>query len=372
MPKANNRSTNSGLCGEPPRLAAAFALPWLLYTGFFFLKFFYVTPPAWEVALSAAVIVAFLSAYVAAVRNYYRPARLRVPSAIILGLGVIMAPLNPGANVFFMYPAWFLARAYPTRQALAAIALIATIVIALTLAFDLSANFFLPALLVTAGLGPISLATRRYEETQEALTRSRKEAEHLARIAERERIARDMHDTVGHTLSVIALKSDLAAQLVGQRPDAAAEEIREINAVARQALGEIRATLSGYRELSLEAELEALSGTLSTAGIECRRNIAAVDMPAHIESALAMVFREAVTNVIRHSRAGICTLALGEDGADVVARIHDDGIGVQHEAGNGLTGMRQRIEQIAGSLDVSSDSGTRLTVRLPLAGGQRP
>ena len=230
----------------------------------------------------------------------------------------------------------------------------------------------IPALLVTAGLAPISLATRRYEQTQEALTRSRKETEHLARIAERERIARDMHDTVGHTLSVIALKSDLAAQLAGQRPAAAAEEIREINAVARQALGEIRATLSGYRELSLEAELEALSGTLSTAGIECRRNIAAVDMPAYIESALAMVFREAVTNVIRHSRAGMCTLALGEDGADVVARIHDDGIGMQHEAGNGLTGMRQRIEQIAGSLDVSSDSGTRLTVRLPLAGGQRP
>ena len=371
MPEANNRSTNSGLCGEPPRFAAALALPWLLFTGFFFLKFFYVTPPAWEIALSAAVIVVFLSAYVAALRNYHRPARLRVPSAIILGLGIIMAPLNPGANVFFIYPAWFLARAYPTRQALAVIALIATIVIALTLAFNLSANFFLPALLVTAGLGPISIATRRYEETQEALTRSLKEAEHLARIAERERIARDMHDTVGHTLSVIALKSDLAAQLAGQRP-AAAKEIREINAVARQALGEIRATLSGYRELSLEAELEALSGTLSTAGIECRRNIAAVDMPAHIESALAMVFREAVTNVIRHSRAGLCTLALGEDGADVVARIHDDGIGMQHEAGNGLTGMRQRIEQIAGSLDVSSDSGTRLTVRLPLAGGQRP
>ena len=360
----------SGFRGGAPRISApAIALPWLVFTGFFFVKFLYVTPPVWEVVLSAAVMIVFLFAYFAAFRNYRRPARLRVPSMIMLGLGVVMAPINPGANVFFSYPAWFLARAYPTRRALAAIASVATLAVALTLVFDLSANFLAPALLITVGLGLMSLATRRYEETQQALVRSREEAEHLGRIAERERIARDLHDTVGHSLSVIALKSDLAAQLADERAKAAAGEMREINSVARQALAEIRATLSGYRQLSLEAELDALAGTLADAGIECRRDIADVDVPPHVESVLAMVFREAVTNVLRHSEARTCTLTLCEDGTEVVARIRDDGIGVRREPGNGLTGMRERVEQMSGLLDVSTDGGTTLTVRLPSAGG---
>lgn len=371
MSEATSGSTGSAIRGEPPRIAApAIALPWLLFTGFFFVKFLYVTPPLWEIALSAAVMVVFLLAYFAAFRNYRRPARLRVPWMVMLGLGVVMAPINPGANVFFSYSAWFLARAYPTRRALATIAAVAALAIALTLVFDLSANFLAPALLITVGLGLMSIATRRYEETQRALVRSREEAEHLGRIAERERIARDLHDTVGHTLSVIALKSDLAAQLADERAGAAAGEMREINSVARRALAEIRATLSGYRELSLEAELDALTGTLADAGIECRRDIADVDVPAHIESALAMVFREAVTNVVRHSEARTCTLALSEEGTDVVARIRDDGIGMRCEPGNGLTGMRERVEQMSGSLDVATDDGTALTVRLPSAGGR--
>ena len=342
------------------------AAPWLLFLGFFFIKFFYVTPPAWEIALSAVVLVVFLAAFVQAFRHYKQPRRQRLPAFVILALGVVMAPVNPGANVFFSYPAWFLGRAYPTKQALLVIASVAATVVLLTVGFGLDASFFLPALLLSIGLGLMSIATRRMEDAQSELQKTRAEAEHLARIAERERIARDLHDTVGHNLSVIALKSELAAQLSGDRAPEATAEMQAINTVARQCLSEIRATLSGYWELSLEAEIEALKGALTEAGLAVETRIDTGDLPPHIETALAMCFREAATNVIRHAEASSCRLELERGDREVIAVVTDDGTGLKAEPGTGLSGMRQRVEHMHGELEIDNDNGARLTIRLPL------
>ena len=357
---------DAGARGEPPRVSAlGFGLPWLIFTGFFFIKFFYVTPPVWEIALSAVVFSVFLVAFFVAMRNYYRPTRLRLPSAVMLLMGVVMAPINPGANVFFSYPSWYLARAYPPKQAVSALIVVAALIVFLTQYFGLGLDFFLPAILLVFALGSMSIAIRRLEDTQSALGKSREEAEHLARIAERERIARDLHDTIGHSLSVIALKSDLAAQLAEADSPDAASEMREINAVARQSLSEIRATLSGFWELSLDAELRALESSIKEAGIKCRTSIAKLDLAAPVETALAMCFREGVTNVIRHSEASSCSLSLEQDGDWVVGVVADNGVGGEFEPGNGLTGMRQRVDQMHGSLAIEAKHGTRLEFRLP-------
>ncbi len=350
--------------------ALTFALPWLLFTAFFFVKFFYTTPPLWEIVLSAAVMLVFLLCYYLAFNNYHRPRSLRAPSFVMLGLGVLMAPINPGANVFFSYPAWFLGRAYPPRRALMAIAAALLLVVVLTLSFDLGINFFLPALLLTAGLGLMSLASRRFEETQRALRNSREEAEHLGRIAERERIARDLHDTIGHRLSLIALKSELAAGLARDADPNAADEILAVNRIARESLTEIRATLSGYWELSLEAELKSLRASLKEAGIRDDSRVAPMDLPPHIETALAMCLREAVTNTIRHAEANSCRIDVHIDGPTVVAVVADNGGAADIQPGRGLTGMRQRVEQMSGSLDIECGQGeTRLLIRLPLRSG---
>ncbi len=352
--------------GASPRAVGIwFAFTWLIFTSFFFIKFFYVTPPTWEIALTAIVFAVFLAAYALAFRNYERPRGLRLPAAVIIALGVIMAPINPGANVFFSYPAWFLGRAYPTRQAVAVVIGLATLVVLVTLSFDLDINFFLPAFLLSLGLGLMSVALRRLEHTQQALGQSREEAAHLARIAERERIARDLHDTVGHSLSVIALKSELAAEIAADESPEASAEMRAVNAVARQSLSEIRATLSGYWELSLAAELESLKSALNESGIDCSLNIADAALTPAVETALAMSFREGVTNVIRHSEARRATLTLTVDGKDVIATIEDDGIGLGGDPGIGLTGVRRRIEQMNGHVTIDGQSGTRLEVRLP-------
>ncbi|MEO1244236.1 MAG: sensor histidine kinase [Pseudomonadota bacterium] len=349
----------------------AFALPWLVFTSFFFVKFFYVTPPVWEVLLSAAAISVFLASYFTAFRNYRKPRALRAPSFVMLGIGVLMAPVNPGANVFFSYPAWFLGRAYPPRQALLAIAGIGVLAVALTLVFDLDIDFVMPALLLSCGLGLMSLASRRFEETQQALRSSREEAEHLGRIAERERIARDLHDTIGHSLSVIALKSELAAGLARDGEPHAADEMLAVNRVARQSLAEIRATLSGYWELSLDAELKALTASLREAGIQTKLDVMTIDLPVHTETALAMCLREAVTNVIRHSEASACRIELKVEAESAVARVSDNGNVRTIEPGRGLGGMRQRVEQMSGDLQIAVQDGTRLVVRLPLTSTQQ-
>jgi two-component system sensor histidine kinase DesK len=359
--------------GKPLRAAAlGFALPWLIFTGFFFIKFFYVTPPAWEIALSAAAFAVFLSAYFVAFRNYYRPTRLRVPSLVMLLVGIVMAPVNPGANVFFSYPSWYLARAFPPKQAFAVIAGVAGLVFFVTWFFDLGLDFLLPGSLLVIALGSMSIGIRRLEETQSALGKSREEAAHLARIAERERIARDLHDTIGHSLSVIALKSDLAAQLADTNAPDAAAEMREINTVARQSLSEIRATLSGFWELSLEAELRALESSIKEAGIASKTSTADLSLPAPVETALAMCFREAVTNVIRHSEARRCDLSLERNGDSVIGVVTDNGIGAKTEPGTGLTGMRQRVEQMGGELHIDASSGTRVEFHLPLEDSTLP
>lgn len=343
-----------------------FAIPWLIFTGFFFIKYFYVTPPAWEIGLSVLAFGVFLLAFFTAFKNYQRPTRMRLPALVMLAVGVVMAPVNPGANVFFSYPSWFLGRAFPPGQAVAALGGVASLVLATTWYFALDLNFFLPAILLVVALGSMSIAIRRLDETRSALGRSRAEAEHLARIAERERIARDLHDTIGHSLSVIALKSDLAVQLAETKAPDAAMEMREINAVARQSLSEIRATLSGYWELSLDAEIQSLESSLEEAGIASKTAITKEDLPAPVETALAMCFREAVTNVIRHSEATNCELSLETRDDSIVGSVADNGIGRKVEPGKGLTGMRQRVEQMKGKLEIGGSSGTRVEFRLPL------
>ena len=372
MSTLTDETQETGVRGGPPRLSAlGFGLPWLIFTSFFFIKFFYVTPPAWEIALSAAAFAVFLVAFFIAMRNYFQPTRLRLPSAVMLLVGVVMAPINPGANVFFSYPSWYLARAFPPKQAVSALIVVAALVVFVTQFFGLGLNFFLPAILLVLALGSMSIAIRRLEDTQSALGKSREESEHLARIAERERIARDLHDTIGHSLSVIALKSDLAAQLAdADSPDAAAE-MREINAVARQSLSEIRATLSGFWELSLDAEIRSLESSIKEAGIKTDISIAQLDLAPPVETALAICFREAATNVIRHSDATSCRLSLEQDGDCVVGAVSDNGIGGQFKPGNGLTGMRQRVEQMHGSLAIEAKHGTRIEFRLPAESTKR-
>ena len=192
------------------------------------------------------------------------------------------------------------------------------------------------------------------------------EIEQLAKTAERERIARDLHDVLGHTLSLIAIKSELAGRLLDTDPERTAQELAEIQTTARRALAEVRQTVSGYRAQGLEAEIQQAAGALAAAGVTLASRPECVPrLPAQQEASLALVLREAVTNIVRHSGARSCAIAMTSKAGGTLLDISDDGRGCSGREGNGLRGMRERIRELEGTLEVRAGNGTAVHIYVP-------
>ena len=220
-------------------------------------------------------------------------------------------------------------------------------------------------MIVIIGMGGLAMRDRREAMMRRVLATSQEEIRRLAEEAERERIARDLHDTVGHTLSLITLKSELAGRLVTRDADAATRELKEIESISREALAEIRETVQGYRKIDLAQEIDALEAALGTSGVRLEREITAPPLDPRTETAVALVIREAVTNIIRHARASVCRIALRRDGDNVLLSVTDDGRGSDGEEGFGVRGMRARISGLGGQLSTSDDGGTIVAARWP-------
>jgi two-component system sensor histidine kinase DesK len=199
------------------------------------------------------------------------------------------------------------------------------------------------------------------------LRKANEEIENLAKVAERERIARDLHDVLGHTLSVITLKSELAGKLIDRDPERARKEIGEVEEISRKALSDVRDAIRGYRSQGLVAELANAKTTLETAGLAVQCDAATtMKLPAVQESVLSLAVREAVTNVVRHAQARTCRMRLEQQNGSCRLEIQDDGRGSSNGEGNGLRGMRERVEMLGGTLRRNTESGTTLTITLPL------
>ena len=212
-----------------------------------------------------------------------------------------------------------------------------------------------------------------------ALRAASEEVHRMARVAERERISRDLHDLLGHTLSLIAIKSELAAKLLDRDRAAASREVVDVMNIAREALKQVRTAVIGIRAAALEGELASARALLETANVRLTYESDGAVLPADVESALAMIVREAVTNIQRHAGAKHVQIEvlLDEKGAGraidgergVVLRVRDDGCGGIAEHGNGLAGIRERVRSLGGTLELDSPpgKGTVLKVRVPLA-----
>jgi two-component system, NarL family, sensor histidine kinase DesK len=225
----------------------------------------------------------------------------------------------------------------------------------------------------TLGVGLLMLVVADLRARNRELHQARAELARLAVADERARFARDLHDLLGHSLSVIALKAELAGRLLGEKPAEAAEHVAEIEDVARGALTEVREAVSGYRQPTLDDEIAGAKMALSAAGIEAQIERPAVTLDPAIEAVLAWTVREGATNVIRHSGAGHCsvkvTAGLGEAGVEVV----DDGQGRDDAAanghnGHGLEGLRERVARMHGQIEAGAGTagGYRLAVRVPV------
>lgn len=166
---------------------------------------------------------------------------------------------------------------------------------------------------------------------------------------------------------MIALKSELASKLIERDPVRAAQEIREVNEVARDALAQVRSAVTGYRASGLNAEFEAMRKAFATAGVALCVEAEPLTLPPGHENALALVLREASTNVLRHAHAKTCRVRLAHRNNVALLEIADDGLGGDPKEGNGLSGMRERIAALGGSLVRDGRTGMRLEITLPLS-----
>ena len=230
---------------------------------------------------------------------------------------------------------------------------------------------FIPAIVIITRIVMWSITTSWQ------LNDARKEIARLAVETERLRIARDLHDLLGHNLSLIALKSELAKRLVNVAPERAVIEISDVENVARTTLQEVREAVSAFRQPTLQSELSAAREILVAAGIAYHldRNASMIDaLPTPVESVLSWTVREGVTNIIRHSRAQHCAIHITRNFGEISIEVIDDGVGVSNmdisaEEGNGLRGLRERVKTLGGRCEAfpREEGGFLLAVSVPLA-----
>ncbi len=281
-------------------------------------------------------------------------------------LGIIFTPQNFGASAFFIYAAATAGFIGETGLAIAIVLAMEAIFGAIVWVFHLPIGAWIPIGILIAAIGVMNIQHAKRILANARLRLAHEEIEHLAKTAERERIARDLHDVLGHTLSVIILKSELASRLADKDTQRAIQEIRDVERISREALAEVRSALKGYRAAGLDAEIAQARATLETAGIKVQASASGrLELSSAQEGVLALVIREAVTNILRHSQATECNLRLLQSDGVCTLEVADNGCGSNGVEGEGIKGMRQRVETLGGNLRRTNAPGTTLTITLP-------
>jgi two-component system, NarL family, sensor histidine kinase DesK len=342
---------------------------WIIYSVFFFIEPFSRHDTRYWIQFGIVYTI-FVAIYTGLV---VYPSR-RHSYLLLIALGLLALyyyPRNQGASGMFVFVAAFVpfVTASLTASALTITATCAAILTeALYYHFNPYSWGFPLGFSIAVGCTNIFMAQRIRANFK--LQMAQEEIEQLAKLAERERIARDLHDVLGHTLSVIVLKSELAGRLFSRNPERAAAEIADVEHIAREALTEVREAIRGYRAEGLAAEVRRAQSVLDAAGV----TLACHDIPPALspteESVLSLVLREAVTNIVRHAQASHCTLRFEETDGQTLLVVEDDGRGGVREDGNGVRGMRERIEALGGHFAVNAANGagqhgTRLTIQIP-------
>jgi two-component system, NarL family, sensor histidine kinase DesK len=256
----------------------------------------------------------------------------------------------------------------PPRQGPAAILTCAGLAAAAGAAGDYPSSELIAYTLYVLAIGFLLLSFARLLHANAELRAAREEIARLAVADERLRFARDLHDLLGHSLSVIALKSELAGRLLADEPPRAAAEVAEIEQVARDALEQVRETVTGYRRMTLKDELAGARMALSAAGIEATIEGVEATLGPETEAILAWAVREGTTNVIRHSGAQRCEIRVRAGLADAAVEVVDDGLGGdRRDGGSGLAGLAERASRRRGRVDAGPrpEGGFRLRVSVP-------
>ena len=348
------------------RVAVVFNLIWSLW---FFGDLMYGAPlgAAW-IASTALGMPTIIALWVLAMT---RPRREVVYYSVACAmLGYAILPWNhSGGSCSIIYACAVFPFVGTLRRSLALMIGVAAVFVVEALLLQWPWGVIVGMISMLMAVGGGNLARRVNEKKDAEIRLSHEEVRRLAALAERERIGRDLHDLLGHTLSLITLKSELANRLFDRDVGAAKREMADVERVARDALAQVRRAVSGIRAAGFAAELASARLLLESNGVRLEYALADIAMPVEVETVLAMTVREAVTNIQRHARATHAQVALQAEQGRLRLCIEDDGRGGAIVPGNGLCGMRERLATIGAELRVESQrgSGTKLVASMPLS-----
>ncbi len=327
--------------------------------------------PVWHLVLGGAVLVGFAASYTwlmwphPASRGACMRARSRLSLLLFVALSMLVlvfSVLDDPAWLWLLIGTSAIAGLLlPLRSAFAVVVFFTLFPLFLMLKIHgglagVDLWWLIALMLLVRGLGLDMIGVARMGSAIRELQSARRELARLAVIEERERLSRDLHDLLGQTLSMITLKSKLARHLVTEEPDRCAQELSEIERVARHTLREVREAVAGYRQPTLSGELEGARQLLSAAGIDGEIDAIQEVLPPAVDVVLAWTVREGVTNVIRHSRARQCHIHLTHKKGRIGAEVLNDGgrrEQAEHTArpGLGLAGLQERVNALGGRID---------------------
>jgi two-component system sensor histidine kinase DesK len=328
---------------------------------------YYVQYSTLEIAIQLLAYFTFIALYLWAFK--LPRAKGWIPISLITLIAVSISPLTVGSSTFFSFLGVLIGFTYSTRTLL--ILLGGYVAIILLFQFYLYENypfqfFGLPALMGLVTTSIVGYMEKFREENRIQSLKSSQEIQQLAVIAERERIARDLHDILGHTLSSIALKAELAEKLLLQEKNAEAKEhIRDLHQIARNSLSLVRQTVSGYKHRGLTGEVIDLCDKLRQQGFIVNLRGEIPNLTPRAETAVILALTELTTNLLRHSNASHCEIHFLNDDKNINICVQDNGKVKQIEQGNGLHGIQERLAAIAGELLIDISKGCRFDIRLP-------
>lgn len=313
--------------------------------------------------------------------------RFLIGLMVAINVGFVLAFRQENFGYLFIYPAvnsgLYLAR----HESFRVVAGLTGLTLLAGLFAESSSTDVFTSVLLVGGIGMNTVFFSALMTQNRELRRARAEITRLAVAEERLRFARDLHDLLGHSLSLIALKSELAGRLLSAHPERARTEIADVESVARTALQEVRDAVTGYRTPSLTEELSNARQMLTAAGVSVRVQSSATNLPTEIDRVLAWFVREGSTNIIRHAGAMAVTIDITHTKTDVFAEITDNGRAASSDShspsnttpgearnGVGLTGLGERIRACDGTLSSGPmpGGGFRLYARIPVPVGSEP
>lgn len=341
---------------------------WLIYSLYYFMPLFFIQYSAPQLIWFFTAYGLFIACYLSICRNPYQPfVHWPIAGMVLLATGTSF--LTSSVDSFFSYAGLFMGMTYPLRLFIP----LMVAMLALILGLGFWHDYAFPFLTLTGPFGAlamslIGLSVRFNIQSQQREQRSREEIQQLAMIAERERIARDLHDILGHSLSSIALKAELAEKLIGQnKAQESRTHLSDLNQIARESLQLVRQTVSGYKHRGLTGEVMELCERLRQNNFTVTLEGEVPTLNSKAETTLILALTELITNVMRHSRGTECRLEFECDQEQLNISVTDNGPNATIHLGNGLKGIQERLATFNGNLKFDTGSQSRFTMALPAA-----